>query len=170
MSKVTLQWQEDSFLPFDDESVEFCQGLKENDKFFVNIVKATPDMLRSIDQNRLQFKWLRDAEKQGDMTASEYRGYCKLHFGVPILQAVDESFREVYQRLIRPLEYEDKLTLMVEPIDLPVTSRMDTATMTRYLKKISDHFIEQGFQLTGLEHIHDWYEELCSKEKKANES
>jgi len=167
MPKITVQWQEDSFLPFDAESVEFCQKLKENDKFLVNIKKLTKADQRTIDQNRLQFKWLRDAEKQGDMTASEYRAYCKLHFGVPLLRIQDEDFREIYDRLIRPLDYEDKLSLMVEPIDLPVTSRMSPKTMAQYLKDMSDHFIEQGFQLTGLEHVQRWFDEFMNEEHAA---
>ena len=37
---------------------------------------------------------------QGDMTAEEYRGYCKLHFGVAIAKENDD-WAEAYDRLIK---------------------------------------------------------------------
>lgn len=103
---------------------------------------------RSADQNRLQRLWMLEAEEQGDMTAEEYRGYCKLHFGVPILRAEDEEFKQIYDQVIRPLPYDAKLALMMVPIDLPVTSRMTTDQKSRYLSAMQNHFVEQGFQLT----------------------
>lgn len=103
---------------------------------------------RSTDQNRLQRLWMLEAEEQGDMTAEEYRGYCKLHFGVPILRAEDEEFKEIYDTVIRPLPYDAKLALMRVPIDLPVTSRMTTDQKSRYLTCVQNFFLEQGFQLT----------------------
>lgn len=103
---------------------------------------------RSPEQNRLQRLWMLEAEEQGDMTAEEYRGYCKLHFGVPILRAEDDEFKRIYDEVIRPLPYENKLALMRVPIDLPVTSRMTTGQKTRYLDQVKQFFEEQGFQLT----------------------
>jgi hypothetical protein len=103
---------------------------------------------RSPEQNRLQRMWMLEAEEQGDMTAEEYRAYCKLHFGVPILRAEDDDFKAVYDQVIRPLPYDAKLKLMQVPIDLPVTSRMTTGQKTRYLDQVRQFFEEQGFQLT----------------------
>jgi hypothetical protein len=116
-------------------ALPFCAGLK----------KGLP---RSNDQNRLQRLWMLEAEEQGDMTAEEYRAYCKLHFGVPILRAEDDDFKSVYDQVIRPLPYDAKLKLMQVPIDLPVTSRMTTGQKTRYLDQVKQFFEEQGFQLT----------------------
>lgn len=103
---------------------------------------------RSYEQNRLQWLWYKEASLQGDMTPQEYRAYCKAHFGVPILRAEDEEFRAVYDKVIRPLDYADKLELMREPIDFPVTSRMTVAQMTEYLNQVHGHFRGLGFELT----------------------
>lgn len=103
---------------------------------------------RSIEQNRLQRKWLNEAAEQGDMTAEEYRAYCKLHFGVPILRNEHEKFREAYDRIIRPHSYEDKLMMMRLPLDFPVTRLMTTAQKSRYLEEMYQHFRGLGFVLT----------------------
>jgi hypothetical protein len=97
----------------------------------------------------LQRLWCREAAEQlQDETAEQKRGYCKLHFGVPILRMEDEEFCEVYDRVIRPLLYEQKLALMMVPIDLPVTSRMKTRQKKDYLDAVYQHFTGQGVKLT----------------------
>lgn len=114
--------------------------------FTVDITKGAH---RSTDQNRLQRLWLNEAAEQlGDQTPEELRGYCKLRFGVPILRAENEGFRERYDAIVRPLSYEQKLALMMEPLDLPVTRLMRTEQKTRYLDAIAQHFAEQGVRLT----------------------
>jgi len=50
---------------------------------------------RTATQNNTANKWYRDCEKQGDMKAWEYRAYCKLHFGIPILRRDSEKFKAV---------------------------------------------------------------------------
>lgn len=126
------------------------------------VVRIQPGQeARSIRQNRLQFQWFKDAESQGDQTAGEYRAFCKLHYGVKLLRSADEEFRAVYDSIIRPLGYEQKLALMEPPIDLPVTSRMNVATMTQYLNEVHQLFVNQGFVLTdpalmGMEGWREW--------------
>ena len=159
MPSITLQLQDGAFYPYDDEAVAWTEKQKENGMFIASFKTATKALLRSLEQNRMQFQWYRDLEKQGDQTAQEYRTYCKLHFGVKILRMDDEQFREIYDKIIRPLEYEDKLALMGEPIDLPITSRMNIKQMTKYLIDMSNHWIQQGFTLTKLEYIQQWMEE-----------
>src|SRR6185295_2176617 len=57
---------------------------------------------RSAEQNRLQRLWIKEiAEQLGDRTPEEIRGDAKLRFGVPILRAEDETFREKYDRIIK---------------------------------------------------------------------
>lgn len=91
---------------------------------------------RSTEQNRLAFKWYGEiAAEFGDRLPHDVRAYCKLHHGVPIRRE-DDEFREVYDRVIRPLPYEAKLALMVEPIDFPITRDMSVKEMTRYLDAI----------------------------------
>jgi len=104
---------------------------------------------RTNEQNHLQRLWLNEAAEQlGDRTAEELRGMCKLQFGVPILRAENTRFREIYDLHVKPLPYERKLALMMEPLDLPVTRLMTTNQKTRYLDDVSRHFIEQGIVLT----------------------
>mgnify|MGYP003135696846 CR=1 FL=1 len=85
---------------------------------------------------------------QGDQTATEYRAYCKLRFGVPILRRDSLEYRSKYDEIVRPMTYEHKLALMVEPFDFPVTSAMNVAQQSEFLDRIRDHFQELGFVLT----------------------
>ena len=160
--KLLLQWQVDAFYPYESEDTEQAKQFAENSIHEATFKKTqTPGEIRSIEQNRLQFQWFRDLEKQGDMTAQEYRAYCKGMFGIPILVAEDEEFRDVYDRIIRPLSFEEKLELLGPPIDLPVTSRMSVDQMTRYLKAMSDHWLKEGFMLAKLEHLKAWMGEMA---------
>lgn len=112
--------------------------------FTVRILKGVK---RSLPQNRLQMLWCKEAELQGDQTAEEYRAYCKLHFGVPILRE-DEDFMAKYDQVVKPLPYETKLALMAEPFDFPVSRLMQTDQMRRYLNAMYEHFTGLGFRLT----------------------
>jgi hypothetical protein len=101
---------------------------------------------RSREQNRLQFLWAREAaEQRGDRTAEEQRSEWKLRYGVPIMRADSPEFREVYDRLIKPLSYEQKIGAM----DLiAVTSLMKVRQMVQYLDAIERECAEHGIKLT----------------------
>lgn len=104
---------------------------------------------RTDNQNHLQRLWCREiAEQLGDRTPEEVRGYCKLTIGVPILRMENEAFREKYDAIVRPLAYPQKLAIMMEPLDLPVTRIMTTKQKTDYLDGVLRHFSEQGVVLT----------------------
>lgn len=104
---------------------------------------------RSARQNRLNRQWMLDIAAQLDGWGAENaRGYCKLHFGIPILRADDEAFCREYDALVRPLPYEHKLKLMMVPFDFGVTRRMTTKQQTAYLDAVHRHFSEQGVVLT----------------------
>jgi hypothetical protein len=104
---------------------------------------------RSARQNRLNRQWMLDIAAQLDgWTAEEARGYCKLHFGIPILRAEDEAFGAEYDAVVRPLPYELKLKLMMVPFDFGVTRLMGTKQQTAYLDAVHRHFSEQGVALT----------------------
>jgi len=104
---------------------------------------------RTTAQNKLQRLWMNEiAEQKGDMKPEEVRAYCKLTIGVPILRAQNEAFRDGYDRVVKPLSYEQKLALMKEPLDMPITRLMTTAQKTEYLDGIVRHFAEQGIVLT----------------------
>tara|TARA_R110000851_G_scaffold133381_4_gene268217 strand:- start:510 stop:854 length:345 start_codon:yes stop_codon:yes gene_type:complete len=111
----------------------------------MTITKGAP---RTIEQNKLQRKWLLEAQEQGDQTAEEYRAYCKAFFGVPILMNELDGFKEQFQRITAHLNYEQKLELMAVPLDFPVTRLMNTKQKSTYLDKVYGYFTGLGFQLT----------------------
>jgi hypothetical protein len=101
---------------------------------------------RSLDQNRLQFLWAREASEQcGDETPDEVRCGWKLRHGVPIMREESSEFRDVYDAAIRPLRYELKLKAMRF---IPVTSEMKVRQMVRYLDAIAGECAERGIRLT----------------------
>jgi hypothetical protein len=104
---------------------------------------------RTTAQNKLQRLWMNEISQQrGDLTPEEARAYCKLTIGVPILRAENEAFRIRYDEVVKPLPYEQKIAIMAEPLDLPVTRLMTTKQKTDYLDGIVRHFAEQGIVLT----------------------
>lgn len=112
-------------------------------------VSLTKGGKRSLRQNKLQRLWLSEiAEQLGDQTAEEVRGYCKLTLGVPILRAENDAFRERYDAIVRPLPYDQKIALMMEPLDFPITRLMSTKQATAYLDGVHRHFSERGIVLT----------------------
>lgn len=104
---------------------------------------------RSTAQNRLQHMWMKEiSEQRGDITPAEARAYCKLTIGIPILREQNEAFRLRYDEILKPLSYEQKIAIMSEPLNLPVTSLMSTKQLTEYLEGIIRHFGQQGIVLT----------------------
>lgn len=112
----------------------------------VIIKKAESD--RSLSQNNLQYVWFKEAERQGDMKAWEYRAYCKLHHGVPILRRDSKAYADKYDQFVKPLPYETKIAYMVEPFDFPVTKLFTVAQMREYLDAVKEHLTGLGMQLT----------------------
>lgn len=103
---------------------------------------------RSIDQNALSHAWYAEIARQlEDRTPQDVRAWCKLHIGVPLLRAENEQFKALYDKIIKPLDYADKLAAMTEPFDLPVTRIFRKDTMTAYLDAVERHFSEQGVRL-----------------------
>ena len=113
---------------------------------------------RSLAQNRLQFHWFNELERQSfsldrDKAAESIRGwtidmiraYCKLDFGVPILSE-DPDFIYAWSLAMRGVhDREDKLLIAKS---WPVTSLMTVEQFTRYLNNIYYHFTPQGAILT----------------------
>jgi len=115
------------------------------------IAELTPGRRRSIEQNRLQRKWMTEVAEQlpGSFeSAEDVRAYCKLTIGVPILREENETFRAKYDEVVRPLPYEQKIAIMSEPLDMPVTRLMTTKQGKTYLDRIFRHFSEKGVELT----------------------
>ena len=104
---------------------------------------------RSLDQNALQWLWMRElAEQLSEETPEGYQAYCKLHFGVPILRGDSDEYRATYDRIIKHLPYEMKLEQMKSPWNWPVTQFMDTSQMKAYLDDVYQHFTGLGAELT----------------------
>lgn len=97
---------------------------------------------RTTEQNKLSFDLYRDLFSHGKFNSiTEARAFCKLNHGVPILWEEDEAFREGMAQLTKyHLTYETKLSMMIEPINLPVTSRMTRKQFSRYVESISAKF------------------------------
>lgn len=112
-------------------------------------ITVTSGASRSLEQNKLQRLWCMDAAEQlGDRTAEEIRGFCKLHYGVPIMREGHDDFRETYDRLIKPLPYETKLAYMMEPLDFPITRLMTVGEKSHYLDAMHKGLSELGVKLT----------------------
>lgn len=104
---------------------------------------------RSVEQNRLQRALINEITEQWPGHTTEMvRGYCKLCIGVPILRAENEIFADRYDKFIKGRPYEEKIALMMEPLDLPVTRIMTVAQKTKYLEQVYQHFTEKGLQLS----------------------
>lgn len=131
----------------DDKLAVLIDALRARKRpFTVDVVKGRR---RSSYQNRLQRLWLNEAAEQlGDRTPEELRAECKLRFGVPILRAENTEFAEKYDQHIKPLAYETKIAMMMEPLDFPVTRLMTTDQKTRYLEAMCDFLMRQGVVLT----------------------
>lgn len=126
----------------------------------VDIVIREHQTKRSNDQNRLQRLWCKEAGEQGDMTAEQQRGYCKYHFGLAILCRDSEDYRAACKRVLGSLNYEQRIELMMEPHDYPVTRGMTKKQKTEYLDACWQHFTGLGMRLTdpNLRGMDDWRE------------
>ena len=104
---------------------------------------------RTLEQNKLQRLWLNEASEQlGEYTAEAYRGFYKLTIGVPILIEENEDFAEKYDKIIKPLSYEQKIQCMMEPLDLPITRIMTTKQKSQYLDRMYEDLTSRGVNLT----------------------
>lgn len=104
---------------------------------------------RTEYQNRTAMMWCKEISEQlGDQTPEEIRGFNKLTMGVPILRAENEAFRIQYDAVVKPLTYEQKLAIMQNPLDLPVTRLFNVAQLTKYLDEIQSYWLPKGIVLT----------------------
>lgn len=119
---------------------------------------------RSTAQNKLQRLWLSEiaSHPKADMTAEEYRAFCKLHFGIPILRNENAKFCKAYDEKVKWRSYQDKLMYMAEPFDFPVTRLMTVKQHKKYLDAIYVHFTGQGFDLTDPADLR-WCDEIWGK-------
>lgn len=108
--------------------------------------------IRSTKQNKLQRLWIKEISEQlGDTTPEEVRGYCKLSFGVPILCESSEMFDQRWRYITQSMSPEQKLNLMMEPMDMAITRNMTTKQKKEYLDRMGRHFLQKGIELTDPE-------------------
>jgi len=110
-------------------------------------VEITEGRDRSTEQNRLAFKWYAEISEQTGEDREDVRARCKLEIGIPILREAHERFRSTYDKLVRPLPYDEKLNL-IRDTEMPVTSLMNVEQMSRYLDIVFRRHAEIGVALT----------------------
>ena len=93
---------------------------------------------RGVQINALSHVWYKQiSDERGEMTPSEVKSFCKLHFGVPILRRDNEEFAEKYDNYIKPLPYPHKLSI-ISMVD--ITSEMTNPQMKEYMEEVKAHF------------------------------
>lgn len=108
-------------------------------------VQITAGKSRTLDQNAIAHVWYEQVARElREDDAAGVKCFCKLHFGVPILRDESDEFREKYDRLIKPMRYDEKLELMEW---FPVTSLMTTPQLSKYLEKVQAHYQGRGVWL-----------------------
>jgi hypothetical protein len=110
-------------------------------------VDVTDGRDRSTEQNNLAHKWYGEVSDQSGEAREDVRARCKLEIGVPILRRDSEAFRKTYDRLIRPLDYADKMDL-IRDTDMPVTRLMNVTQMTEFMDEVFRRHAEFGIALT----------------------
>ena len=115
--------------------------------FSVDIVSGKR---RTVEQNKLQRLWVRELSEQDPNaeTPEWWRGYLKLHFGIAILKRDSLRFAELYDKVIKPHDYETKHAMMMEPMDFPVTRLMTTKQKAEFCDTVFRWAITEGKILT----------------------
>lgn len=107
-------------------------------------VEVLPEK-RSLDQNAMFHALYKQiAEQKQDESMNDITRFCKLHYGVPILRASSEKFRDMYDRVIKGHDYETKLEMMEF---LPVTRLFNKEQGSVYIDTIIQKFSQQGLSL-----------------------
>lgn len=141
-----------------DDIDRLSRFLANRTKFPLTVTITQGDN-RSGQQNRLAQRWFSDIARQlGDQSHEDVRAECKLRFGVPILRAENEAFRVRYDRILKPLTYEEKLDA-IRTFDLPVTRLMTVKQMTAFMDEMSREWSRRGVRLTDPEAL-KWEEAL----------
>jgi len=100
---------------------------------------------RSLHQNdMIRALYRQISEQDTQHTLIEIIRYCKLHYGVPILRADSSKFAELYDKVIKPHDYETKLEMMDL---LPVTSTMSKTQGTEFIDSVIMEYSKKGFSL-----------------------
>lgn len=127
-----------------DDVSSLCALVRNRKTPFTVVIKDGKH--RTKGQNSLQHKWYAEAAEQlRDHTAGEYKCYCKITFGVPILRGSDEGFNAMWEKRVSHLPREQQMEL-VEFIS--VTSLLSSKEKSLYLDQTQRFLIERGVHLT----------------------
>lgn len=110
-------------------------------------VDVTDGRDRTSEQNKLSHKWYAEIAEQTGEDVQDVRARCKLEIGVPILREASEKFRKVYDKVVRPLDYADKLEF-VRDSDMQVTRLMNVGQMSTYMDLVFKKHATFGIVLT----------------------
>jgi hypothetical protein len=147
-----------------DRSLEESIAVVRNtylEKRYVRIT-VTTGRDRSLDQNALWFSFYqRISSVFGDDSAADinyWRAFCKLRFGVPILQVHSEEFRNRWYRLVltNPAlqSWEAQMDLMQDNMfgqdGFPVSRLFNTKQGCEYTEAIVRCFTPQGIYFQDL--------------------
>lgn len=104
-------------------------------------VSLTTGRQRSLDQNSQAAVWYDQISTElREYTPAQVKAECKLRIGVPILRRDDEEFRQMYDRVVKPHDYETKLKIMEW---MPVTSLMSTKQLSEYLEEMQRQYADR---------------------------
>ena len=112
---------------------------------------------RTLKQNNWIYQAYKMLASQGDQTELEYRAYCKMKLGLPILEETYPERVEMLRDLIKIVGYEKFLKFM---IDEPVTSLFTLKQGARYIDEMTNHY--NGYELPRK----DWREQWGTKLSK----
>lgn len=102
---------------------------------------------RSRQQNALMWQWASEvANQRGDVCADEVQAEWKLHHGVPILRAEDDSFRTFYDSAMMGIDYQTKLEIMQR--GFPITRDMSKAQMVAFMNRVQAECAQQNWIIT----------------------
>lgn len=99
---------------------------------------------RTLSQNDMSFALYTQISRQKqDESLEDIRRQCKLEHGIPILRG-DDKFKALYDKVVRPHDYETKLGLMAW---FPVTSLMNKAQFSEYIDSVIRSYSQQGISI-----------------------
>ncbi len=99
----------------------------------------------SADQRRMTFElYSRIGQQLYGGDTSHARAECKLTIGVPIMRRDDVDYCAKYNKVILPLDYDTKLSLMLPSLEFPVTSLMKIKQCREYIDQIINIYTNKG--------------------------
>jgi len=116
--------------------IALCQEFKKHKYLRVKIERES----RTLKQNAWTHQAYKMLAAQGDMTQSEYRNYCKFHFGLSILFADDPESADRWRIMLKSIPYEDRIKSMK---DVDVTSTFNIDQMVEYINEIINHYSDK---------------------------